>query len=138
MLALGIGPSGGYNKADHMDVIDDTLGDSFVYTPLSRETEAAAIPALWLSAKEEAVFQEWKDSLPAVLSLYTLAFAALHVLSVLLTGRMDTSGMPPKDKKLWHNKCAQFFICHRLSRNCLLYTSPSPRDLSTSRMPSSA
>ena len=25
-----------------------------------------------------------------------------------------------------------------LSKNCLLYTSPSPRDLSTSRMPSSA
>ena len=25
-----------------------------------------------------------------------------------------------------------------LSRDCLLYTSPSPRDLSTSRMPSSA
>ena len=25
-----------------------------------------------------------------------------------------------------------------MSRNCLLYTSPSPRDLSTSRMPSSA
>ena len=24
------------------------------------------------------------------------------------------------------------------NRNCLLYTSPSPRDLSTSRMPSSA
>ena len=26
----------------------------------------------------------------------------------------------------------------RLADNCLLYTSPSPRDLSTSRMPSSA
>ena len=26
----------------------------------------------------------------------------------------------------------------RQARNCLLYTSPSPRDLSTSRMPSSA
>ena len=25
-----------------------------------------------------------------------------------------------------------------LAKNCLLYTSPSPRDLSTSRMPSSA
>ena len=25
-----------------------------------------------------------------------------------------------------------------VTRNCLLYTSPSPRDLSTSRMPSSA
>ena len=29
-------------------------------------------------------------------------------------------------------------IGHRLYWNCLLYTSPSPRDLSTSRMPSSA
>ena len=31
------------------------------------------------------------------------------------------------------------FFCVRMgSKNCLLYTSPSPRDLSTSRMPSSA
>ena len=29
-------------------------------------------------------------------------------------------------------------IVDRLFYNCLLYTSPSPRDLSTSRMPSSA
>ena len=29
------------------------------------------------------------------------------------------------------------FICNHCP-NCLLYTSPSPRDLSTSRMPSSA
>ena len=29
-------------------------------------------------------------------------------------------------------------ICSMLEENCLLYTSPSPRDLSTSRMPSSA
>ena len=28
--------------------------------------------------------------------------------------------------------------CDRWSDSCLLYTSPSPRDLSTSRMPSSA
>ena len=28
--------------------------------------------------------------------------------------------------------------CYYLSKSCLLYTSPSPRDLSTSRMPSSA
>ena len=27
---------------------------------------------------------------------------------------------------------------HQWTRDCLLYTSPSPRDLSTSRMPSSA
>ena len=30
------------------------------------------------------------------------------------------------------------FIATGLDKNCLLYTSPSPRDLSTSRMPSSA
>ena len=29
-------------------------------------------------------------------------------------------------------------ICDRFASACLLYTSPSPRDLSTSRMPSSA
>ena len=28
--------------------------------------------------------------------------------------------------------------CQKVSNPCLLYTSPSPRDLSTSRMPSSA
>ena len=30
------------------------------------------------------------------------------------------------------------FVDHELLGSCLLYTSPSPRDLSTSRMPSSA
>ena len=33
--------------------------------------------------------------------------------------------------------CGQF-LGDLFGRNCLLYTSPSPRDLSTSRMPSSA
>ena len=33
-----------------------------------------------------------------------------------------------------HERC--FFTCEK--NDCLLYTSPSPRDLSTSRMPSSA
>jgi len=36
----------------------------------------------------------------------------------------------------WSCVCALIFVA--LLRNCLLYTSPSPRDLSTSRMPSSA
>ena len=33
---------------------------------------------------------------------------------------------------------AAMHIKRLLARSCLLYTSPSPRDLSTSRMPSSA
>ena len=31
-----------------------------------------------------------------------------------------------------------FYACHLLRTNCLLYTSPSPRDRQKSRMPSSA
>ena len=35
--------------------------------------------------------------------------------------------------------CGQIVVCNiDQGENCLLYTSPSPRDLSTSRMPSSA
>ena len=36
------------------------------------------------------------------------------------------------------DKEALVYYRHGLDRGCLLYTSPSPRDLSTSRMPSSA
>ena len=48
---------------------------------------------------------------------------------------MDTSGLLLLAKNPdMHRAMARLFE----SRRCLLYTSPSPRDLSTSRMPSSA
>ena len=37
-----------------------------------------------------------------------------------------------------HNECTGCQVCARVCTNCLLYTSPSPRDISGSRMPSSA
>ena len=38
-----------------------------------------------------------------------------------------------------HGKNSQYALCaSQWHKTCLLYTSPSPRDLSTSRMPSSA
>ena len=37
-----------------------------------------------------------------------------------------------------HRDGARSFYCYDPQGTCLLYTSPSPRDLSTSRMPSSA
>ena len=41
--------------------------------------------------------------------------------------------------KFFNNKEKRFLYIDRVViKNCLLYTSPSPRDLSTSRMPSSA
>ena len=35
-------------------------------------------------------------------------------------------------------KKSDCFKCHAIDKNCLLYTSPSPRDRQKSRMPSSA
>ena len=35
-------------------------------------------------------------------------------------------------------KVGRINLCHALNTNCLLYTSPSPRDVEESRMPSSA
>ena len=47
-------------------------------------------------------------------------------------GKVRPLGIPALEDKLVQVCCA------RLLTSCLLYTSPSPRDLSTSRMPSSA
>ena len=46
--------------------------------------------------------------------------------------------VPAFRKRLWDGKIRLFNVMNRLLYGCLLYTSPSPRDLSTSRMPSSA
>ena len=48
---------------------------------------------------------------------------------MILSGRSDVTHQATRD---WLNKHGVWFD------TCLLYTSPSPRDLSTSRMPSSA
>ena len=42
------------------------------------------------------------------------------------------------DSDMSPEQIRQFGIKNRLPKACLLYTSPSPRDLSTYRMPSSA
>ena len=41
-------------------------------------------------------------------------------------------------KSKYKNAVKQMELLIKNKENCLLYTSPSPRDLSTSRMPSSA
>ena len=51
---------------------------------------------------------------------------------------------PLKNKRLFSYTCDAsdenqvLDLFKKINKNCLLYTSPSPRDLSTSRMPSSA
>ena len=43
-----------------------------------------------------------------------------------------------QNSSFWGLKCSNSFYAYLDAWPCLLYTSPSPRDLSTSRMPSSA
>ena len=54
-------------------------------------------------------------------------------------------GVANKKSVAWHigktlesHGAKVIYVVRSEARNCLLYTSPSPRDLSTSRMPSSA
>ena len=67
----------------------------------------------------------WKDDqvlIPAIIQ-------DSNTKSVLMLGYMNKESY---QKTIDINKVTFY------SRSCLLYTSPSPRDLSTSRMPSSA
>ena len=50
--------------------------------------------------------------------------------------RLADKPLTARERVLAHQEEPQCASCHR--KICLLYTSPSPRDLSTSRMPSSA
>ena len=46
--------------------------------------------------------------------------------------------VPPAESQQWYEYWKAERMAWYLDLGCLLYTSPSPRDLSTSRMPSSA
>ena len=63
------------------------------------------------------------------------AFGSLNYLANLMKqiigNNVTISGNTPKDYKPDHLNIL-------IDEGCLLYTSPSPRDLSTARMPSSA
>ena len=55
-----------------------------------------------------------------------------------LTMAIFFNGMEPDELAVWTRAMVDSGCTLDLSGVCLLYTSPSPRDLSTSRMPSSA
>ena len=70
--------------------------------------------------------------------------ALVNCAGVWREGPVESFSEEDFDIVLDVNLKATFFMCSasipalRQSKGCLLYTSPSPRDLSTSRMPSSA
>ena len=76
---------------------------------------------------------------------------AVAITAMSLSNRMFTDFINPSEDKIhslkddeWNRKILEFLEQGRLedvgqlSRTCLLYTSPSPRDATLSRMPSSA
>jgi len=72
-------------------------------------------------------------------SFYTLAAGLLGaaVAAYLVFGRKKkTPAEIERERRDWLNQIGR--ITDGTVIDCLLYTSPSPRDLSTSRMPSSA
>ena len=98
----------------------------------SEELELASSEELDDSAEAEEENEESSDLSFALLALALLIMvgASVYFVGVLLGSDEDTAAAQeratPKSKALRH------------LQSCLLYTSPSPRDLSTSRMPSSA
>ena len=62
----------------------------------------------------------------------------LYLALLELVRRKSADRVQPVTGRKLYYISAEFLIGKLLSNNCLLYTSPSPRDLSTSRMPSSA
>ena len=72
---------------------------------------------------------DWRDLVPERRSLRDSARVFLSDLP------FSRTAMPPQGK---YNAAQRWSYTLVLTMGCLLYTSPSPRDLSTSRMPSSA
>ena len=76
------------------------------------------------------------DNLPKVYGIYTGGFLAF----IIIMSIAEQMGMTAKTIGICFVAftVAIYAIIGYLSRTCLLYTSPSPRDRSLSRMPSSA
>ena len=75
------------------------------------------------------------DSVKSMGMLYSLG-GALWTLMIIYHVATGAAGGPTAYVNLVIT--AVFAVLFYMYSNCLLYTSPSPRDLSTSRMPSSA
>ena len=88
--------------------------------------------------KPEAFVADWKRSEVSEIQEF--------VQSADVVGVVDVTGIGAKQMLTMRASLRELGVKLRMSRNrllklaitCLLYTSPSPRDLSTSRMPSSA
>ena len=80
------------------------------------------------------LLDQFKISLTVVAALLTIIGYSLNDTIVVFDRIRETKGKAPK----LTGEMVNVSINQTLSRTCLLYTSPSPRDRTRSRMPSSA
>ena len=129
-----------------------------LFSTIFSTTLALASPALageiWVSnEKDDTISVIDIDTLEVIRTLQTgdrprgIIFSKDHSVLYICASDSDTvQVMDPDTGKILHNlpsgEDPEQFALHPNNRllyiACLLYTSPSPRDLSTSRMPSSA
>ena len=107
--------------------------------PVGRRSNVT--PSIWSSSTSS-----WDEKFKRPTLWYALAcisvlmIGAVIALSVVLTGQKNRDPMTDRQKEISDviSSITDTNAFMDASSPCLLYTSPSPRDLSTSRMPSSA
>ena len=95
---------------------------------------------MFLIARQQQELVQNHLELPLVAQNWFSLSNKLHqTLRLQLETATDQQGDTAAWEKVWIKEIEPLLnILEGLYKNCLLYTSPSPRDLSTSRMPSSA
>ena len=102
--------------------------------------EKAITPNIDRFAAQSALFEmgispaQW--TIPSHASMFTGLYPTAH--QVTQSNRSLSNEQPQLAERMVQEGYETVAFCNNPLVGCLLYTSPSPRDLSTSRMPSSA
>ena len=99
------------------------------------QREFTAIPSNWSVGQTIDYLRENKDLPEEFLEIF-IVNEDFKPIGTVPSSRVLTTPMDTKMETIMSE--SQLLIPVEMDKDCLLYTSPSPRDLSTSRMPSSA
>ena len=86
----------------------------------------------------EKLIVSWDDYNKTVEKLAIQIYESGYKPTILIGIMRGAAPMIDVLSRIFKLKCAYLAVESYSGKGCLLYTSPSPRDLSTSRMPSSA
>ena len=136
----------------HIDIAKRVYDHTFKLDPIVRSILDTDVYKLLML---QTIWQEWRD-IPVTFSLINRSKTvrlAEEINEAELREQLDHARTVKLTKKeniwlagntfygkerLFGDEFLQWLKSYQLPEFCLLYTSPSPRDLSTSRMPSSA